>query len=47
MFKNLVLAALYAVSFSVTVSCFAAASHAEIDDFSFDIEQVLDAGSAR
>ncbi|MGO8801474.1 MAG: hypothetical protein ACLQE9_16200 [Roseiarcus sp.] len=44
MFKNLILAALFAVSFGATVSSFTASAHAEIDDFSFDIDQVLDVG---
>ena len=37
MFKSLILAALFAVSF-------AAAAYAEVEDFSFDIEQILNVG---
>jgi hypothetical protein len=37
MFKTLVLSALFAVS----LGAFTASAHAEIDDYSFDIEQIL------
>ncbi len=44
MSRIVILAALFAVSFSVTVGSFAASAHAEVEDYSFDIEQVLSVG---